>query len=40
MWVEWNIALKFLREGGVQTLLIVIGIAVGTSVIVFIMRGW
>ncbi|HVY64629.1 MAG TPA: ABC transporter permease, partial [Gammaproteobacteria bacterium] len=36
MWVEWNIALKFLREGGVQTLLIVIGIAVGTSVIVFI----
>jgi lipoprotein-releasing system permease protein len=36
MWVEWNICLKFLREGGVQTLLIVIGIAVGTSVIVFI----
>jgi len=36
MWVEWNIALKFLREGGVQTALIVIGIAVGTSVIVFI----
>ena len=36
MWVEWNISLKFLREGGVQTLLIVIGIAVGTSVIVFI----
>jgi lipoprotein-releasing system permease protein len=36
MWVEWNIALKFLREGGIQTILIVIGIAVGTSVIVFI----
>lgn len=36
MWVEWNIALKFLRESGAQTLLIVIGIAVGTSVIVFI----
>ena len=36
MWVEWNISLKFLREGGVQTVLIVIGIAVGTSVIVFI----
>lgn len=36
MWVEWNIALKFLREGGAQSLLIVIGIAVGTSVIVFI----
>ena len=36
MWIEWNIALKFLREGGVQTALIVIGIAVGTSVIVFI----
>jgi lipoprotein-releasing system permease protein len=36
MWVEWNLALKFLREGGVQTTLIVIGIGVGTSVIVFI----
>jgi lipoprotein-releasing system permease protein len=36
MWVEWNMAMKFLREGGAQTLLIVIGIAVGTSVIVFI----
>jgi lipoprotein-releasing system permease protein len=36
MAVEWSIALKFLREGGAQTLLIVIGIAVGTSVIVFI----
>jgi lipoprotein-releasing system permease protein len=36
MWVEWNIALKFLRESGAQTLLIVIGIAVGTAVIVFI----
>jgi lipoprotein-releasing system permease protein len=36
MWVEWNIALKFLRESGTQTWLIVIGIAVGTSVIVFI----
>jgi lipoprotein-releasing system permease protein len=36
MWVEWHIALKFLRESGAQTLLIVIGIAVGTSVIVFI----
>jgi lipoprotein-releasing system permease protein len=36
MWVEWNMAMKFLREGGAQTVLIVIGIAVGTSVIVFI----
>jgi lipoprotein-releasing system permease protein len=36
MSVEWSIALKFLREGGVQTLLILVGIAVGTAVIVFI----
>ena len=36
MWVEWNIALKFLSEARAQTLLIVVGIAVGTSVIVFI----
>ena len=36
MWIEWNIAVKFLREGRSQTALILIGIAVGVSVIVFI----
>ncbi len=36
MWIEANIAVKFLREGRVQTLLILSGIAVGVSVIVFI----
>ncbi len=36
MWIEWNIALKFLRENRSQTALILMGIAVGVSVIVFI----
>lgn len=36
MWIEWNIAVKFLREGRSQTVLILVGIAVGVSVIVFI----
>jgi lipoprotein-releasing system permease protein len=36
MWIEWNIALKFLREGRTQTTMILIGIAVGVAVIVFI----
>ncbi len=36
MWIEWNIALKFLRESRSQTALILVGIAVGVSVIVFI----
>lgn len=36
MWVEWTIALKFLRDGRRQTALILVGIAVGVSVIVFI----
>ena len=36
MWIEWNIALKFLRDGRSQTALILVGIAVGVSVIVFI----
>jgi lipoprotein-releasing system permease protein len=35
MWIESTIALKFLREGRVQTTLILVGIAVGVSVIVF-----
>lgn len=36
MWTETTLALRFLREGRAQTLLILIGIAVGVSVIVFI----
>jgi lipoprotein-releasing system permease protein len=36
MWVESTIAMRFLREGRTQTMLIVVGIAVGVSVIVFI----
>jgi lipoprotein-releasing system permease protein len=36
MWLEWTIATKFLREGPVQTGLIMTGIAVGVSVIVFL----
>jgi lipoprotein-releasing system permease protein len=36
MWVESTIAMRFLREGRAQTTLIVVGIAVGVSVIVFI----
>lgn len=36
MWLESMIALKFLRQGLVQTLLILVGIAVGVAVIVFI----
>lgn len=36
MWIESTIALKFLKQGLTQTLLILVGIAVGVSVIVFI----
>lgn len=36
MWIESTIALRFLREGRVQTTLILAGIAVGVAVIVFI----
>jgi lipoprotein-releasing system permease protein len=36
MWIESTIAMRFLREGRTQTTLIVVGIAVGVSVIVFI----
>jgi lipoprotein-releasing system permease protein len=36
MWIESTIALRFLREGRAQTTLILVGIAVGVSVIVFI----
>ncbi len=36
MWIESTIALKFLRDGRAQTILILVGIAVGVAVIVFI----
>ncbi len=36
MWIEWTIAVRFLREGRTQSALIVIGIAVGVAVIVFL----
>ena len=32
---EWTVAVRFLREGGLQTLMIVAGAAAGISVIVF-----
>src|SRR6187402_3033326 len=36
MWIESTIAMRFLREGRAQTTLILVGIAVGVAVIVFI----
>ncbi|QAU34931.1 ABC transporter permease [Janthinobacterium sp. 17J80-10] len=36
MWIETTIALKFLRQGLIQTALILVGIAVGVAVIVFV----
>lgn len=36
MWFEWTVAVKFLREGRAQSLLILVGIAVGVAVIVFL----
>lgn len=36
MWIEWTIAIRFLREGRAQSLLILVGIAVGVAVIVFL----
>ncbi len=36
MWIESTIALKFMRQGRTQTALILVGISVGVSVIVFI----
>ena len=36
-WVpfEWIVALRFLQEGKVQTIFIVVGISIGVAVIVF-----
>ena len=36
MWIEWTIATRFLREGKAQSTLILVGIAVGVAVIVFL----
>src|SRR5690606_38326666 len=36
MWTEWTIATRFLREGRAQSVLILVGIAVGVAVIVFL----
>ncbi|UZJ44083.1 ABC transporter permease [Marinimicrobium sp. C6131] len=36
LWTEWTLAIGFLREGRVQSLMIAIGVAVGVAVIVFI----
>lgn len=36
MWIEWTIATRFLREGRAQSTLILVGIAVGVAVIVFL----
>ena len=36
MWIEWTLALRFLREGRIQSVLILVGIAVGVAVIVFL----
>ena len=36
MWIQWTLALRFLREGRIQSALILVGIAVGVAVIVFL----
>lgn len=36
LWIEWKIALRFLADNRLQTLMISLGIAVGSAVIVFI----
>lgn len=36
LWVEWKISLRFLADNRLQTLMISLGIAVGSAVIVFI----
>ncbi len=36
MWIEWTLAVRFLREGRIQSSLILVGIAVGVAVIVFL----
>ena len=36
LWTAWRIALRFLLDQHMQSLLIIVGIAVGSAVIVFI----
>ncbi len=36
LWIEWRIALRFLLDSRLQTALIIVGIAVGSAVVVFI----
>ena len=36
LWIEWKIAISFLREGRAQSIMITVGVAVGVAVIVFI----
>ncbi|MGA7297883.1 MAG: FtsX-like permease family protein [Rhodanobacteraceae bacterium] len=36
MWIERTLAIRFLREGRIQSVLILVGIAVGVAVIVFL----
>ena len=33
---EWRVALRFLREGRMQTLLIIVGVAAGVAVIAYV----
>ena len=32
LWIEWNLAIGFLREGRAQSLMITVGVAVGVGV--------
>ena len=36
LWIEWTIAISFLREGRAQSIMITAGVAVGVAVIVFV----
>ncbi|SDY02298.1 ABC transporter permease [Acinetobacter kyonggiensis] len=36
LWIEWTIAISFLREGRAQSTMITVGVAVGVAVIVFV----
>lgn len=36
LWIEWTIAISFLREGRAQSIMINVGVAVGVAVIVFV----
>ncbi len=36
LWIEWTIAVSFLREGRAQSIMITVGVAVGVAVIVFV----